>query len=175
MKKIKDVWFNRGRWLVRCPICESKNEIKPNAKHKQIKFFCGGCYPDKQAREPKIMPDGRIILSSSMSKQKAAAQNAHNNNEIYIAVLPDEWVEVQELLRLRRTPHQGYYPGNFKQPNHREETIQDLRDEQKNDKLLAYVKGNKRYKKEEIKSSQKTVQKTVQKEEITDKFFRSLQ
>ena len=148
MKKNHDVWFNRGRWLVRCPICGSANQIRPTGNQKKIKYFCGSqyCYPGKLKRTPQISPDGKITYKYSYKEQRAAANAANQNGEIFVAVLPEDWKIAEDLLRVRRTIHQAFYPGNFDPPNNKNETIADLKRENASDPELDYLdrKGDKK-------------------------------
>ena len=137
--KTKDVWFNHGRWLVRCPVCGAKTSIRPSGKQKEIKFYCGRCYRGKMAKRPVPLPNGSgFTWAYDHKSQRDAAQAAKNNGEIHIAVLPKNWQEVVKLLRVRRTEHMGFYPGDFAAPNNKKETIADLEKENATDPLLEY-------------------------------------
>ena len=137
--KTKDVWFNRGRWFVRCPVCGSKTAIKPSGSQKEIKFYCGACYSGKIAKIPVLLSSGGSTWAFDHKAQRAAAQAAKDNGEIYTAVLPVDWKKAEDLLRVRRTPHMGFYPGDFKAPNNKKETIADLKRENASDPVLSYL------------------------------------
>jgi len=173
--KTKDVWFNQGRWLVRCPVCKQKNQIRPEKGRKTIKWYCGGCYPDKIKRVPKPLPTGAMTYGYSKELQKRAAQQAYNNDEIHVAVLPDDWWHAQQLLRERKKVHQGFYPGDFASPNDKQETVEDLKQENKEDPVLFYLKNRRKLDTKEKKDKGEAVRVAPEKEPISDRFFRSLQ
>ena len=174
--KTKDVWFNRGRWLVRCPVCGSKTALKPEGPQKEIKFYCGACYGGKIAKVPVLLPGGSFVWGFDHKGQREAAQAARDNGEIHVAVLPVSWKKVEKLLRLRRTPHMGFYPGNFKAPNNKKETIKDLERENASDPVLSYLWANPPVKDlkpilvEEFEAEAKPMKK-----KLTDAEFRRLQ
>lgn len=123
-----NVWFNDGRWIVRCPVCELKTELKPRKKIKnlRIKWHCGNCHPGKIQRVLKITPAGSIAYSYSRKAQIQAAENAYNADEIHIAVFPKDWKEAEKILRLRHKKHQHYRPHEIYPKTGKYETAADL-------------------------------------------------
>jgi len=174
--KTKDIWFNHGRWLVRCPGCGSKTVIKPSGSQKEIKFYCGACYGGKIAKAPAPLPGGGLVWRTDHKAQRDAAQAAKDNGEIYTAVLPISWKKVEKLLRLRRTPHMGFYPGNFKAPNNKKETIKDLERENASDPVLSYLWANPPVKDlKPISVEEFELEAKPTKKKLTDAEFRRLQ
>ena len=174
-----DVWFNRGRWLSRCPVCTQKSRIPPKSGDKEIMFFCGGCYPQKIERVPKRNFNSVVRFGYSQTLQKGALQAAMNNDEVYIAVLPKQWEKAQQLLMVRQTVHQGFYPGGIenKRPNNKNETIADLQKENETDPLLWYL-DERKPKSETLKLDDKIIPARITFAEqitINDQFFRKVQ
>lgn len=143
-KKIVNVWFNHGRWIVRCPKCGSKTEIKPKSKKKNliIKYYCGSkdCHPGKIKRVLKRNINGELSYNYSRTIQMQAAKNAYNSEEIYEAVFPEDWVKAEELLRLRLIKHQGYRPHEILKRTGKPEIVADLAWENEHDSKLGYLK-----------------------------------
>ena len=169
--KTKDVWFNKGRWIVRCPICGGKNKIRPPKGRKQIKWYCGACYPGKIKKKFERLPNGEIIPVVDKEAQRLAADMAWQNEEIHTAVMPEGWEEAARLLRLRRIHHQGWYPGDFASPNDKKETLAELEEEQRKHPLLGYLRKERQA--PIVKDV--PVEKKKEREPMSDKMFRSLQ
>jgi len=174
-----NVWFNRGRWIVRCPVCGAKNRIRPKQGDTKIRFYCGACYPDKLKKKVQILPNGTPIIGYDGKAQRRAAQEAMNNNEIHTAILPEGWEEAERLLRQRKKVHQAWYPGDHMQPNNKSETLEDLKAEQESDPILHYLPERKNGKEAEAGISQdeqpEEIKEKKPKKNMTDREFRSLQ
>lgn len=140
-----NVWFNDGRWIVRCPKCQSQTQIKPARKIKylKLKWYCGACYPGKIQRELKVGIDGKVSYSYSRKVQMKAAEDAYNADEIYTAIFPKDWQEAEETLRLRIIEHQHYRPHEIHPKLGRPETAADLVIENEVDPLLSYIEIEK--------------------------------
>jgi len=167
--KVYDVWYNWGRWIVRCPVCGGKNKIKPKTGNKTVKWYCGACYPDKLARTPKIIGN-KVTLEEDHEKKRAAAEEAYANGEIYTAGMPEGWEKAEGLLRARRLVHQGWYPGDFEPPNDKQEPLSNLREENDADPVLDYLR-----KPEQPGQEEGDEQKKSERKELSDKMYRNLQ
>ena len=166
--KIYDVWFNQGRWIVRCPVCAGKNKIDPKPGNKTVKWYCGACYPDKLARKPMIIGN-KITLEQDHEKKRASAEQAYALGEIYTACLPEDWEKAEKLLRVRRLPHQGWYPGDFAPPNDKQEPLSNLQSENNKHPDLQYLRKPEKPEEPEEPSEEPETK------ELSDRMYRSLQ
>ena len=167
--KIYDVWYNQGRWIVRCPVCGGKTHIKPKPSNKTVKWYCGNCFPDKFARKPAIIGN-KVTLEQDHEKKRVAAEQANAMGEIYTAVMPEDWQKAEALLRVRRLPHQGWYPGDFEPPNNKQEPLSNLQDENDTDPKLEYLR-----KQVSPKPLPESAEDVPAVKELSDRIYRSLQ
>ena len=172
-KKVVNTWVNRGRWLTRCPKCRSKTRVKPVGKSEvqKIKWYCGECYPKKIKRVLKMNIDGELTYSYSRKLQMQAAKDAYNADEIYTAILPEDWLEAERLLKMRYTLHQNYLPHEKIPKTGKKETVADLKLENATDPILAYIPAKLKKEKEE----ELIEEVVVEPKELPPGFYKELQ
>ncbi len=173
--KTKDVWFNRGRWLVRCPVCGSKTALKPEGPQKEIKFYCGACYGGKIAKVPVLLPGGSFVWGFDHKGQREAAQAARDNGEIHVAVLRLIGRRLRNYLGFGELHTWDSILGISRLPIIKR-TIKDLERENASDPVLSYLWANPPVKDlkpipvEEFEPEAKPTKK-----KLTDAEFRRLQ
>ena len=125
-------YYNHGQWLATCPICGPYGENKVVIGDEM--FVCGNCYPEKMTRKLYPGADGGLVFSYDKKKQDHAKAVAYANDEVYELVFPGSAREIEAVLQLRMTEHQSWLPG---------ETLEDLKKENDEMPLLAYIKKRK--------------------------------
>lgn len=97
-------YFNHGRWLYNCPVCDTPLEARRD--------ICPQCHPGIVARafQPvkgsdllRRVPDPELI--------EQARLEAVQRGEVWKPVYPKEKQAIENILRYRRIQHMNWQPG----------------------------------------------------------------
>ena len=115
-------YINHGRWLVDCPDCGSAILFSPKDGNRIV---CGHCNPEVFAIM-FVKRGGREIYDAVPDHERRARTRA--NAKAFTCILPDNWGELFETLRVRHVSNMNWLPG---------ETLNDLRAENIQHDLLS--------------------------------------
>jgi hypothetical protein len=109
-------YVNHGQWLADCPTCGSPIRVDPLKPDQAI---CGACHPQlfatKQVEVPVTVEDLKIEPTATRSFRSIpdgeVRRKAYDVAEKHKIVFPENWQEIIDTLRSRRTQYMNWLPG----------------------------------------------------------------
>lgn len=111
---IVEAYLNHSRWVVDCPKCGKLGSTlaEPNLEvalysAMNKKFICPNCYPGMIVIKSKGLNSVRF----NEDARAVAKKRAEDRGEIYGVVFPENKLEIESVVSLRRLDQQNWEPG----------------------------------------------------------------
>ena len=105
--------YNHGRWVAICPDHQAQGMTIAEVVHCGDVFICPEDYPDLHATT--LMPNPRIkgafnIIPDTPLREETRAR-AIADGAAHEVLFPDDWKEIEAVLRLRPVHARNWQPG----------------------------------------------------------------
>lgn len=105
--------YNHGRWVAICPDHQALGVIIAEEVHPGDAFVCSHDYPDLRAitliPNPRVKGAFNIIPDAPLREETRARAIA--DGAAHEVIFPDDWKEIEDVLRLRPVYARNWQPG----------------------------------------------------------------